>query len=55
MGVVGSSRPQNPTGRSLIMNGHVDVVPEGPHETWKTAPFDPVIKDGGCTAEARAT
>ena len=44
--VVGSSRPQNPTGRSLIMNGHVDVVPEGPHETWKTAPFDPVIKDG---------
>ena len=33
-------------GRSLILNGHVDVVPTGPHERWTTAPFDPRIEDG---------
>ncbi len=44
--VVGSWRPANPKGRSLIMNGHVDVVPEGPHDMWTAPPYDPVIKDG---------
>ena len=33
-------------GRSLILQGHVDVVPEGPAEMWTFPPFDPVIKDG---------
>lgn len=33
-------------GRSLILNGHVDVVPTGPHERWTTSPFDPRIDDG---------
>jgi acetylornithine deacetylase len=33
-------------GRSLILNGHVDVVPTGPHDRWTTAPFDPRIDDG---------
>jgi acetylornithine deacetylase len=33
-------------GRSLILNGHVDVVPTGPHEHWTTSPFDPRIDDG---------
>jgi acetylornithine deacetylase len=28
--VVASHRPKNPTGRSLILQGHIDVVPEGP-------------------------
>jgi acetylornithine deacetylase len=44
--VVGSHRPAKVTGRSLIVQGHLDVVPEGPHEMWGTPPFDPVIKDG---------
>jgi acetylornithine deacetylase len=33
-------------GRSLILQGHVDVVPEGPAEMWTHPPFDPVIRDG---------
>ena len=44
--VVGIHRPRNETGRSLILQGHVDVVPEGPHDMWSTAPFDPVVRDG---------
>ncbi|MBT5264699.1 MAG: ArgE/DapE family deacylase [Rhodospirillaceae bacterium] len=42
--VVGSWRPNNPTGRSLVMNGHVDVVPTGPEDMWARPPFDPVIE-----------
>src|ERR1700759_4276463 len=30
--VVGSHRPQSPRGKSLILNGHIDVVPTGPAE-----------------------
>ena len=33
-------------GRSLILNGHVDVVPTGPLEMWTRPPFEPCI-DGG--------
>ena len=44
--VVGAWRPSSPKGRSLILNGHIDVVPEGPHEMWARNPFDPAIKDG---------
>ncbi|MBL8675225.1 MAG: ArgE/DapE family deacylase [Rhodospirillales bacterium] len=44
--VVGAWRPNNPKGRSLILNGHIDVVPEGPHEMWTAPPFEPRIKDG---------
>lgn len=45
--VVGTHRPKGPVrGRSLILQGHLDVVPEGPAGMWATPPFDPVIKDG---------
>ncbi len=45
--VVGTHRPQGPArGRSLILQGHLDVVPEGPAEMWATPPFTPVIRDG---------
>ncbi|TPX36939.1 hypothetical protein SmJEL517_g00978 [Synchytrium microbalum] len=33
-------------GRSLVLNGHIDVVPEGPHDMWTTPPFHPSIRDG---------
>ena len=33
-------------GRSLILQGHVDVVPAGPLEMWTRPPFDPVVHDG---------
>ncbi|MEH2512727.1 acetylornithine deacetylase [Nitrobacteraceae bacterium AZCC 1564] len=42
--VVGIHRPHNETGRSLILQGHVDVVPTGPTEMWTHPPFDPVIE-----------
>ncbi|WP_095589263.1 ArgE/DapE family deacylase [Actibacterium ureilyticum] len=39
--VVGTLRPRAETGRSLILNGHVDVVPTGPVDMWTTPPFEP--------------
>jgi acetylornithine deacetylase len=39
--VVGSQRVDSPKGRSLILNGHVDVVPTGPLDMWTTPPFEP--------------
>lgn len=44
--VVGTYRPSNNAGKSLILQGHCDVVPVGPLELWETPPFSPVIKDG---------
>ncbi|NEU14496.1 ArgE/DapE family deacylase [Methylobacterium sp. BTF04] len=42
--VVGIHRPRAETGRSLILQAHVDVVPPGPSDLWTHAPFDPVIE-----------
>ena len=33
-------------GRSLILNGHIDVVPTGPLDMWSTPPFVPEIRAG---------
>ena len=44
--VVGTHRPAQTSGRSLILQGHLDVVPEGPVEMWTTPPYDPVEKGG---------
>ena len=44
--VVGTLRPEQETGRSLILQGHCDVVPTGPQEMWQTPPFAPTVKDG---------
>jgi acetylornithine deacetylase len=44
--VVGTYRPASNQGKSLILQGHCDVVPTGPLEMWETPPFSPVIKDG---------
>ena len=32
--IVATHRPKTEIGRSLILNGHIDVVPEGPYEMW---------------------
>lgn len=44
--VVGTYRPAEETGRSLILQGHCDVVPAGPLDMWKYPPFKPTIEDG---------
>src|SRR5512134_1587818 len=44
--VVATHRPRAGSGRSLILNGHIDVVPVGAEELWSEPPFEPVVKDG---------
>lgn len=44
--VVGAHRPHNVQGRSLILNGHIDVVPVGPLDMWDTPPFSPRVEEG---------
>ena len=33
-------------GRSLTLQGHVDVVPEGAADMWASPPYEPAIRDG---------
>lgn len=33
-------------GRSLLLNGHVDVVPAGDPEQWQASPFSGLVRDG---------
>jgi acetylornithine deacetylase len=42
--VVGIHRPRAETGRSLILQSHLDVVPEGPHDMWRDPPFSARIE-----------
>lgn len=44
--VVGTYTPRVTGGRSLILNGHVDVVPTGPREQWSRSPWEPHVEDG---------
>ena len=44
--VVGTYRPNSNLGKSLILQGHCDVVPAGPLDMWETPPFSPVVRDG---------
>jgi len=34
------------SGRSLLLNGHVDVIPAGPTDAWQTDPWGGNIRDG---------
>ena len=44
--VVALHRPRERRGRSLTLQGHVDVVPEGAADMWVTPPYEPDIRDG---------
>ena len=43
--VVGRARGAG-EGRSLILNGHIDVVPAGPREAWSVDPYGAEVRDG---------
>ena len=44
--VVAVHRPRGGGGRSLMLQGHVDVVPEGAAELWTSPPFEPEVRGG---------
>jgi len=44
--VVATHRAAAPEGRSLILQGHIDVVPEGPAEMWTYPPYAATVRDG---------
>lgn len=37
--------PESIAGKSILFNGHLDVVPTGPEDLWSRAPFDAYIQD----------
>ncbi len=46
LNLVATHRGNSCKGRSLILNGHIDVVPVGPLDMWHRPPFEPYIDDG---------
>jgi len=46
LNVVATHRSNSNSGKSLILNGHIDVVPVGPLDMWHRPPFEPYCKDG---------
>jgi acetylornithine deacetylase len=44
--VLARHEPTTSTGRSVLINGHLDVVPTGPHELWTESPFAGNLHDG---------
>ncbi|MBX6745046.1 MAG: ArgE/DapE family deacylase, partial [Acetobacteraceae bacterium] len=44
--VVAVHQPKQRKGRSLALQGHVDVVPEGAADMWVTPPYEPDIRNG---------
>jgi acetylornithine deacetylase len=43
--VVGTHIPRRDGGRSLLFNGHVDIVPTGPLTFWDSPPFTAAVRD----------
>lgn len=41
--VIGYHRVNDPQGKSLVLNGHIDVVSPEPTKLWKSNPFEPVV------------
>ncbi|MEY3991032.1 MAG: hypothetical protein RI985_2113 [Chloroflexota bacterium] len=45
IGLVGTIGEQR-GGHSLVLNGHIDVVPEGDHRNWDSHPYTATIRNG---------
>jgi acetylornithine deacetylase len=39
-------RPRQTSGKSVLFNGHVDIVPTGPEHLWTTPPLQAKVYDG---------
>ena len=50
--VVATHRAKDPAGRSLILQGHIDVVPEGPADMWTHPPYAAVSRVSRGTVRA---
>lgn len=50
--LVGVHDPGSGQGRTLALNGHIDVVSAEPVAAWSTPPFEPEIEAGGEDGEA---
>jgi acetylornithine deacetylase len=46
LNLVATHRGKSGNGRSLILNGHIDVVPAGPLDMWRRPPYEPWCEDG---------
>ena len=44
--IIGQLEGKDPTARSLILNGHMDVVPVGNEDLWSDGPWSGAIRDG---------
>ncbi|MDZ3992410.1 ArgE/DapE family deacylase [Pseudomonas sp. Teo4] len=42
--VIGTHTPARASGRSVIFNGHIDVVPVGDERLWTRPPFEPWVE-----------
>ena len=47
--ILAGALPGRGGGRSLMLTGHIDVVPPGPADHWRTDPFRAVVADGQVT------
>lgn len=45
-GVVGSWRGDDPDAATVVLNGHIDVVPPGDPSAWSTSPWSGDVRDG---------
>jgi acetylornithine deacetylase len=46
LNLVATHHGRSQNGKSLILNGHIDVVPVGPLDMWQRPPFEPYCDDG---------
>lgn len=49
--LVGIHEPAHGRGRSLVLNGHIDVVPPAPEGLWTSPPFEPRFVRAGDHAD----
>ncbi len=44
--LLATHQARSSSGKSVLFNGHLDVVPTGPHQMWENGPFSGDVRDG---------